>query len=161
TARLLLMAALAALALLTTPPLWALVLLSALLGIGGGLFYPASSAMTPFLVSRDNLQAANSFEQLTFQTGNFAGPGLAGVVLGATRLAFGFVIDAISFVVSVLSLFFIRVAPRSAAADPGAKERPARPRGGLRDLAEAFRFLRRTPFLATLLSLSIVANFGV
>src|SRR5262249_51210408 len=36
-----------------------------------------------------------------------------------------------------------------------------RPRGGLRDLAEAFRFLRRTPFLATLLSLSIVANFGV
>src|SRR5262249_25409200 len=103
-ARLVVISVLAALALFATPPLWTLVALSALLGVGGGLFYPASFAMTPSLVARDNLQAANSFEQLTTQVSNFAGPGLAGVVLGAAQLALGFVIDAASFVVSVVSL---------------------------------------------------------
>jgi MFS family permease len=135
--------------------------LSALLGIGGGLFYPASFAMTPYLVRRDDLQAANSFEQLTNQVSNFAGPGLAGIVLGAARLALGFVIDAASFAVSVLSLLFIRVQRQEVAGAREEKAQQAGGRGGMSGLVEAFRYLRRTRFLATLLSLSIVANFGV
>jgi MFS family permease len=160
-ARFVLMAALAALAILTTPPLWALIVISALLGIGTGLFYPASQAMVPFLVPREDLQAANSFEQLTMQSSNFVGPGLAGLLLGATQLAFGFVVDAASFAVSVVSLVFVRVARR-----PGreAEERPAAQgglAGGLADLGEAFRFLGRTPFLLTLLGLSLLGNFAL
>jgi len=160
-ARLLIISVLAALAFLTTPPLWSLAVLSGLLGIGGGLFYPASFAMTPFLVRRDDLQAANSFEQLTNQVSNFAGPGLAGVVLGAAQLALGFVIDAASFIVSVLSLLFIRVKRHGVAGATEEKAQAAEGRGGLGGLGEAVRYLRRTPFLATMFSLSIIANFGV
>ena len=67
--------------------------------------------MIPFLVSRDDLQAANGFEQLSAQSSNFAGPAVAGAVLAATQLAFGLVIDAASFAVSVFTLLFVRVAP--------------------------------------------------
>ena len=120
TARLLIMSVLAALALFYTPPLWMIGLLSALLGLAGGLFYPASGAMTPHLVPSKNLQAANSFEQLTFQSSNFVGPGIAGVILSATRLTFGFVVDAVSFLASVISLAAIRMpAPRKEASKPG------------------------------------------
>ena len=158
--RLVVIGVLGALALLTTPPLWTLIALSALMGIGGGLFYPASAAMIPYLVPGDDLQAANGFDQITSQAGNFLGPGIAGAVLGATQLAFGFVIDAASFAVSAFTLLFIRVpsgAARSAHAESGAPK----PAGGIRAVGEAFRFLFATPFLLTMVLLSLLANFAV
>jgi MFS family permease len=154
---------LAATVLLGAVPLGILIALSALLGAGGGLFYPASAAMIPHLVPVDDLQAANGFDQLTMQTSNFVGPSIAGVVLAATRLAFGFVLDAISFAVSVLSLLAIRMPDRAkltatpqteVEAIAGRSER----RGGM---GEALRFLRASPFLITLLAISLIANFAV
>jgi MFS family permease len=160
--RLLIVSGLAAAVLVGTLPLWALVALSGLLGAGGGLFYPASAAMIPHLVPPDDLQAANGFDQLTMQTSNFVGPSVAGVVLATTRLAFGFLIDALSFAVSVVSLVAIRM--------PRRRPQPATPtatagqdgqlahKGGM---GEAIRFLRASPFLLTLLGVSLVANFAI
>lgn len=158
--RLLVIGVLGALAIVSTPPLWLLIALSALLGIGGGLFYPASAAMIPFLVPSDDLQAGNSFDQITNQIGNFLGPGIAGVLLGATRLAFGFVIDAITFAVSVISLAFIRV-PRHGASHASADGKAEKPKGGLKAVFEAFRFMFATPLLFTMVLLSLLANFAV
>lgn len=160
-ARMLIMGALAGLVLLVAaPPLWAITALSCLLGVASGLFYPASSAMVPHLVPTEDLQAANSYEQLTFQTSNFVGPGIAGVVLSATRLALGFVVDAASFVVSVLTLALIRM-PRRAHAAPttdGTKAGSA-PKTG--SLGEALRYLWRTPFLVMLIGISLLGNFAI
>jgi len=163
-ARLLIMSALAALAFFTTPPLWEIGLLSALLGLAGGLFYPASGAMTPHLVPAENLQAANSFEQLTFQSSNFVGPGIAGVILSATRLTFGFVVDAVSFLASVISLAAIRMpAKRTEAANQGEPEgrETGKEKGGLAAFGAALAFLRRTPFLSMLFVLSFLGNFAI
>jgi hypothetical protein len=164
TARLLIMSVLAALALLYTPPLWMIGLLSALLGVAGGLFYPASGAMTPHLVPSENLQAANSFEQLTFQSSNFVGPGIAGVILSATRLTFGFVVDAVSFLASVISLAAIRVpASRKEASSQGVRDgrEAGKKQGGLAAFGAALAYLRRTPFLSMLFALSFLGNFAV
>ncbi|HUY76899.1 MAG TPA: MFS transporter [Ktedonobacterales bacterium] len=169
--------ALATVGLLSVPPLWLLATLSALLGGAAGLFYPASSAIIPHLVPGDDLQPANSFDQLTMQSSNFLGPSIAGVILSATQLAFGFVIDAVTFAVSVVTLFAIRVPARDAtamAATPQAGANPlganplgalegaptAKPKGGLAAMGEALGFLRRSPFLLTLVSLSLVLNFA-
>src|SRR5215469_194729 len=159
-ARLIIMGVLAGLAIFSTPPLWVIGLLSALLGLAGGLFYPASGAMTPHLVPTDDLQAANSFEQLTFQSSNFVGPGIAGVILSATRLTFGFVVDALSFVASVVSLAWIKMpAPQRAAptedGGPAATgEKQQKGSSPLAALGAAFSFLGRTPFLLLLFVLS-------
>lgn len=158
--RLIVIGVLGALAIISTPPLWLLIALSALLGIGGGLFYPASAAMIPFLVPPDDLQAGNSFDQMTNQIGNFLGPGIAGAILGATRLAFGFVVDAITFAVSVFSLAFIRV-PKHEASHRQADTAAEKPKGGVKSLFEAFRYLYATPFLFTMVLLSLLANFAV
>jgi hypothetical protein len=163
-ARLVIMGILAGLAIFSTPPLWVIGLLSALLGVAGGLFYPASGAMTPHLVPREDLQAANSFEQLTFQSSNFVGPGIAGVILSATRLTFGFVVDAVSFLASVISLAFIhmparpRSTPESRTGDAAAKNQK---QSGIAAFVDALRFLRGTPFLLMLFGLSFLGNFAV
>lgn len=164
-ARLVIMGGLAALAILSAPPLWALIAISAALGIGGGLFYPASGAMIPYLVPEEDRQAANSFDQLTMQTGNFVGPGVAGVLLTVTQLAFGFVIDAVSFLISVVTLFAIRMPARQVATSDQARTgavdaAPAKGKGGIASLTEAVRYLRATPFLFTLLGLSLLGNFS-
>ncbi|HEX6799148.1 MAG TPA: MFS transporter [Ktedonobacterales bacterium] len=156
-ARLVVVAALAALALwVTVPPLWSIIALSALVGVLSGLFYPASGAMIPHLVPERDLQAANSYEQLTMQSSNFVGPAIAGAVLSATRLAFGFVIDAASFAVSVLTLAFVRMPPRSVETT-----RAAKPEGGMASLGTALRFLLRTRLLLIFLVVSLLANFAV
>src|SRR5258707_6892635 len=139
--RLAVVGVLAACVLVFVPPLWLLITLASLLGLGGGLFYPASAAMMPFLVPEEELQPANSLDQLKLQTSNFVGPSVAGALLALTQLALGFVIDALTFAVSVASLFAIPLPKRT----PGA---PAAGRGGgLAALGEAFAFLRATPVL--------------
>jgi hypothetical protein len=164
SARLVIMGILAGLAIFSTPPLWVIGLLSALLGVAGGLFYPASGAMTPHLVPTENLQAANSFEQLTFQSSNFVGPGIAGVILSATRLTFGFVVDAVSFLASVISLAFIHMPPRHGPpeeARTGDSAAKSQKQSGIAAFADALRFLRGTPFLLLLFGLSFLGNFAV
>jgi len=163
-ARLVTMGGLAALAILSAPPLWALIAISAVLGVGGGLFYPASGAMIPYLVAEEDRQAANSFDQLTMQTSNFVGPGVAGVLLTVTQLALGFVLNAVSFLISVVTLFTIRMPPRQAVVSDqthtDAAATSAKGKGGLASLMEAVRYLRATPFLFTLLGLSLLGNFS-
>lgn len=168
-ARLVIMGGLAALAILSTPPLWALIAISAALGVGGGLFYPASGAMIPYLVPEEERQAANSFDQITMQTGNFVGPSVAGVLLTVTQLAFGFVLNAVSFLISVVTLFAIRMPSRQATTSEQAQmltkadatgATQAKGKGGLASLIEAMRYLRATPFLFTLLGLSLLGNFS-
>lgn len=160
--RLVVVGVLAACVLVFVPPLWLLITLAALLGIGGGLFYPASAAMIPFLVPEEELQPANSLDQLTLQTSNFVGPSVAGALLAVTQLALGFVIDALSFAVSVASLFAIPMPKRITATSARQKGEGAVGRGGgIAALGEAFAFLRATPFLSTLLGVSLIGNFAV
>ncbi len=160
--RLAVVGVLAACVLVFVPPLWLLITLAALLGIGGGLFYPASAAMMPFLVPEEELQPANSLDQLALQTSNFVGPSVAGALLALTQLALGFVIDALTFAVSVASLFAIPLPKRTPATTARPAGAPAAGRGGgLAALGEAFAFLRATPFLSALLGVSLIGNFAV
>lgn len=158
--RLITVSALGALTLTTTPPLWSIAALAASLGIGSGLFYPASVAMVPHLVPSEDLQAANSFDQLGMQASNLFGPSGAGFILAATRLALGFVIDAVSFAASVLSLLAIRMPTRSVAARAKSESAVGEkvPDGGLR---EVVHFLRGMPFMVMIVSVSLVLNFAV
>ncbi len=151
----------AVLALSLVLPVWALVLFSVMLGAAGGLFYPASNSIIPHIVQREDLQAANSFEQLTFQTGNFLGPGLAGALFSVASLGVGLIVDALSFLISVGSLFFIKLPRnfgRSASNQTNGESETGVSGGGL---GEAFRYLWHTPFLLTLLCLSVVGNFSL
>lgn len=168
-ARFIIISIMAGWALFGAMPLWAVITLAGLLGIATGLFYPASGAMTPHLVQADDLQAANSFNQITLQASNFIGPGIAGAVLGATQLAFGFVLDAVSFAVSVISLLAIRMPPTTTTtttSDGAAPISPLaqtqdKPRGnGLAALGEALRFVKSSPFLFTTMGLTLLTNFA-
>ena len=121
--RLSLMVALTALVLLNSIQTWMLYAFSLLFGIAAGFFLPASNAIVPKLVGKENLQAGNAISQGTGQMAQFVGPVLAGgliawagrslnVAIGSQGLegaALAFAFDALTFLVSVITLWMMDV----------------------------------------------------
>ncbi len=125
-ARLILTAALAGLVLSGRVEMWMLYAFALAFGTVSGIFIPASSSMVPKLVTRDELQAGNSLVQGTAQLSVFIGPVLAGAVIayfasgGASStmqgIGLAFVVDALTFLVSVATLWLMKLAVEKAAA---------------------------------------------
>ena len=85
-----------------------LIVIAIVLGAGEGMFIPASSAIVPALVPRDELQSGNALISGTTQLSQLAGPALGGLLVAVIGPADGFAIDAATFAVSALTLVGIR-----------------------------------------------------
>jgi predicted MFS family arabinose efflux permease len=152
--------ALAALAVTAaTGPARAVVLvpIAVVIGAGEGLFLPGSFSIIPSLLSGDDLQAGNALASSGTQLATLAGPAVGGalVILAAPSLAFG--LDALSFVVSAVTLAGLR-GMRPAAAGPDAQtpaETPAGPAPTLRAM------LRSERVLQIILLVNVAANLGL
>jgi MFS family permease len=122
-----------------------LALVALLLGVGTVFFEVAYPSYVPGLLRRlgrdDGLLAANTRLELSRSTAAVAGPGVAGLLVGAAGAVAAVFVDALSFVVSVLSLVAI-----------GHAEPPVAHRSRVRgELGTGLRFLVREPVLRTLL----------
>lgn len=71
-------------------------------------FYPSRDALIPQLVEKEKLSHANGLIQVSWQLASLIGPALAGVLLNYIKVIDLFSIDAITFLISFLFLFFVR-----------------------------------------------------
>lgn len=119
-ARFVLVSLLTGLVLLGRVEMWMLYALAVSFGIADAFFYPAQSSMPPQLVKKDQLQVANSLIHGTMMLAMLAGPVLAGVLIavlgdgqtgtaGMQGIAAAFALDALTFLVSLITLAFIKV----------------------------------------------------
>jgi hypothetical protein len=98
--------------------MWMLYMLAILFGVADAFFYPAQSSMAPQLVKKDHLQVANSLIHGTMMLTMLAGPVLAGLLIAALGdghtesslqgIAAAFGLDALTFLVSLITLLFIK-----------------------------------------------------
>jgi MFS family permease len=128
-----------------------------LLAVAGRVFGPARLAYMPTLVEPDDLMAANGLVSSTRQATGLGGQALAGFVISTVGALGGFIIDAVSFVLSALSLASIpTVSPPEAA--PLTTEAGARPRRPFWwEIGEGWRVVSGIPVIR---SLVVVAVFG-
>ena len=117
--------------LLATPPLWLIVVLSAVLGTGEAFFSPALGGLAPAIAPPDALADANALLGVSQSATRIMGPALAGVLTAVSQPGVVIAIDAVTFGVSLLSLAMLRIP----AIRPG-------PRSPWRDLAEGWRQFR-------------------
>ncbi len=163
--RLVLTALLAALTLLGLVNLWFLYVFGLLFGIVSAFFMPASGAIVPLIVEGDDLQAANSAGTGAAQLLSFLGPALAGAVIAAfgtttnggsakhlTGIGVAYVIDTISFLISVITLWVIRVPPVTAGARQAASD-------VLSSIRAGFSYVLGDPVLRLLFLVIAAANF--
>lgn len=106
---------LALLAIKPHPSLWLLCIVLALLGSFAGLFLPAAWSITPDVLSDDDLQAGNALSTSSLQIATFVGSGVAGAVLGILQAAGTLAIDALTFIVSAVTLAAMHQGQRSVA----------------------------------------------
>ncbi|MGW1173546.1 MFS transporter [Kitasatospora sp. NPDC002543] len=110
-------------------PVWAMVALVALWGVGEGLFMPAFGAIVPDLVRRKELMAdANALLGLARSVSTVAGPATAGLVTAAWGPAAVLLADAVTYGVGGLALAALRtrLPVRAGSADEGSMIRDVR-----------------------------------
>jgi MFS family permease len=111
-------------------------------GILTVVFDLAYFAYTPLLLPEELLLTGNSRLELSNQTAGLLGPGIAGVAITIIRIPFVVTLDAISYLVSAVSLLMIRT-PETR---PHPLDKP-HPRRVLREIGEGTRALFSNPYL--------------
>jgi MFS family permease len=119
-------------------------------------FNTAEFAAVPSLVLREDLPAANGYLQASYATATVVGPLLAGLLVAVAPIYLVLVVDALSFLVSALTVGFIKVSFNDA--DSAEQQRSERFQ---RDVAEGLRYVLGHPILRnTCLMMALVSCVG-
>jgi MFS family permease len=133
---------------------WHLAVLSFVLGVADGFFYPAYSAWLPALLPAEQLLAANGVEGVLRPVAqNAAGPALASVLIAVQGPWLSFLVVAGLQVVAVAALGFMRTTAVRRDLD-AAERHPVRQM--FVDLRDGFAYLLRTRWLFATLAFSIL-----
>ncbi len=143
------------------------------LGAGEGLFLPAANSIMPSILVPDRLAAGNAINMAALESGAVLGPVLGGAMVAAAGSVPAFAVDAASFLVSAVTLAFIRLNRAAAAlsdtaesaehaehaehAEPGV---PSSLAGAAESAPGLWEFVRRERLLKLLLLVTLMANFG-
>jgi MFS family permease len=123
-------------------------------------FDSAQFAAIPCLVETDNLVSANGRIQASYAAATVVGPLLAGVLLGVFAISSLFLLDALSFLVSVSSLLLIRTSFNEAAASETPVSQGASPEPGFgQAIVEGLRYVWSHPVLRAISLMMALVNF--
>lgn len=138
--------------------LWMLYAFALVFGVADAFFYPAQTSIVPELVEPSQLQQANGIVQGTAQACVLIGPAVAGIAIaalatdathvGTTGVAVALLVDAVSFLVSIGTLWLIH----------GRHQAPAEATPMSAAIREALRFVWDWPTLRVIVLVSLLAN---
>jgi predicted MFS family arabinose efflux permease len=131
-----------------------LIVVAVIVGTGSVFFDVAYQAFVPSLVEADWLEHANARLEASNSVAGLVGAGLAGALIGAFGAPLAVVVDAVSYIVSILSLAGIHV--REAHREPDALP-PIAFGAALRD---GLRLVFGSPVLRALLGATAGVNLG-
>ena len=94
-----------------SPSLIFIYVITALFSAVDGIQRPSAGAILPRLVSHDDLPAANALMSLRWQLGVIVGPAVGGLVIASFSTSFGFAIDALTYLVSLIFLWKVKNVP--------------------------------------------------
>jgi MFS family permease len=153
TAMALLGVALGFMVLFGVAELWHVYAFAFALGVVSAIDAPARQAFVSELVSEKDLPNAVSLNSASFNAARLVGPAAAGLLTVAVGAGWVFLINAVTFAATLLSLALLRrdklrVAPRA----PRAKGQ----------LLEGFRYVSKRPdILAIMIAVFIIGTFGL
>ncbi|MGB1286003.1 MAG: MFS transporter [Aggregatilineales bacterium] len=146
-----------------TIQVWMIYIFSLLFGLMDAFFFPAQNAIVPNLVKPEQLQTANAIVMMTQQLSLFGGPVLAGAMIALlgssqtvetelTGIGWAFGIDALTFLASAITLYFIRVKRKAKSKNEDESENV------IQSMMTGLRYVRQNPSLRSVFALIIFAN---
>ncbi|MFB9237061.1 MFS transporter [Plantactinospora siamensis] len=131
------------------PHLWLLYLVAGLTAALDGVQRPALEAITPRVVTPDEIPAAGALNSMRMNVVSLAGPALAGVLIASVDLGWVYALDLATFAVSLTLLMVVRAVPPPTAAD----------RPSLRSVVTGLRYAGSRPELLGTYLVDINAMF--
>ncbi len=131
-----------------------LAVAATVMGIGSVFFEICYQSYLPSLVERAALPGANARLEFSRSVAQIAGNGLAGPLIAAIGAPFALGVDALSFVVSTLSLALIRTR------EPSKSARSAGSPSFLAELREGLGVVAGSPILRSIAGCTATSNFG-
>ena len=138
--------------LLTIEQLYVVALL---VGVGTVFFDVAYQSYLPAIISRSDLVEGNSKLQVTGSVAQMVGPALAGFLIQLVGAARAVTVDATSFLLSVLSLWWIRRPEPTP--QPGSE---AGRSGFFSEMLEGVRFVLGNPTISRIAGSTATSNLG-
>ena len=120
-------------------PLGHLVMVAAVLGVGGALFEPSLAASLPSVVAEDEVVVANAVVGGTFYAGVMIGPAIGAIAVAVGGVDGAFALNAVSFAASGILIARTTMSRRGRETDGRVT-----PRVLIHDLAEGVAHLRRS-----------------
>ncbi len=151
TLAMLLAFALAALTQTGSVQLWHVYLLSFMVGIVASLDLPAQQAFLGDVVGMGEIRKAVNLNAMVLQASRVLGPALAGVLIASVGISVAFWLNGLSYLAVIACLLLLKTTHR-----PGiSKDKP------LRQIQDAFRFLRTQPRMQDLFIFALFVVFFV
>jgi MFS family permease len=130
-----------------------LVVVSLLAGTARVFFDVGYQSYVPTVIGRDRVLAGNSAMEFLRASGQVAGPGLGGLLVSLVGAAAVLLVDAITFLVSAITLLAIRTREAATVAEP---ERPRL----LPQIRDGVAYVVHDPVLRALALCSALSNFA-
>jgi MFS family permease len=145
--------------------MWMLYVLAIAFGVVSGFFMPASQSIVPRIVGKDDLMVGNAIVQSSSLLSVLIGPLLAGGLISyfatgqttlignssiMTGVGLAFAMDALTFVVSVITLSMMKVE---------APQTPSEDGGIIASIKTGITYVAKSRRLVALLGLAAVINF--
>jgi MFS family permease len=120
---------------------------SALMSACNGFHRPALDAMTPRLVDREDLTSVSALGAFRFSVGAIGGPALGGLCMAALGYPITYMIDVLSFLISLVAIAAMRRMPASDASS----------KAGIQSIVDGLRYAVSRPELIGTYVVDIVA----
>lgn len=153
--RALLIVGLVVLLVLDMISLWTFVGFALVFGVLDAFFWPASGAILPSLVSKEQLTRANSLVQVTNQFSMIVGPMIAGFIIHWLGYTVVFSATAILLTIAGVLVYMIKATPTKQTTEDTQED------GMMKALIEGIKYVKSNEFLKTLLVASIFLNLFV
>jgi MFS family permease len=145
--------------------LWHFVVLALIFGVVDGFFWPAAGAFAPQLVAPDDFPSVNGLTTLSQRLSLVAGPLLGTILIAWAGPEAAFAFDGLTFLVSALCLFAIRLPTPSVEASPSEETLRQRPfqavKTVLQEMLEGFHFVKSERWLWISIVLGGISNLGL
>ena len=91
-------------AALSTPHIWIIFLTSAYMSVFGGLYWPAVGGITQQIVGKNNFSSVGALSNFMYNFCMIVGPTIGGLVIANFGLVTTYLLDFISFIISLIAL---------------------------------------------------------
>jgi predicted MFS family arabinose efflux permease len=134
--------------------IWLLAAMVVLNGVVLGFNQPARLAIISSLVRREDVQTAVAINAIVFNAERFVGPAVAGLVIATYGTATAFLVNSLTYVVFLVSVAFLRLAPETRRAGGGGASI-------LAEIGDSMQYVGRHPGIGPILLLQGVLSLGI